>query len=125
MRVPLVTLLGPALLVAGAAAADLPDRAQITALSKTFLRDSAELPMDVRVRTMVIDAKGKTKRDAQSKVEFIFRGYNAGTEKYSFRSTAGFMSLRILHDSVAGNFAAINAFSRLTPHGTDPSEVTI
>src|SRR5207244_754185 len=56
---------------------------------------------------------------------FVFRGYNARTENYSFRSTAGFMSLRILHDSVAGNIAVINAFSRLTPHGSKPADVTI
>jgi hypothetical protein len=126
MQAPFVYLLWSTLLVAGAAAADdLPERGQITALSKTFLRDSAELPMDVLVKTVVTDAKGKTKRDAHSNVQFVFRGYNAGTEKYSFRSTAGFMSLRILHDSMAGNFAAINAFSRLTPHGSNPAEMTI
>jgi len=126
MKALLVCLLSATLLVAGAAAADdIPDRGQITALSKTFLRDSAELPMDVLVKTVVTDAKGKTKRDARSNVQFVFRGYSAGTEKYSFRSTAGFMSLRILHDSFAGNLAAINAFSRLTPHGSNPAEVTI
>jgi hypothetical protein len=125
MKVLLVCLLGSPLLVAGAAAADLPDRGQITALSKTFLRDSAELPMDVLVKTVVTDATGKKKRDAQSKVQFVFRGYNAATEKYSFRSTAGFMSMRILHDSLAGNFAAINAFSRLTPHDSNSADLTI
>jgi hypothetical protein len=126
MNVPVICLLGSTLSAAGAAsAADLPDRGQITALSKTFLRDSAELPMDVLVKTVVTDAKGKKKRDAQSNVQFVFSGYNAATEKYSFRSTAGFMSLRILHDSIAGNFAAINAFSRLTPHGSNPAEMTI
>src|SRR4051794_26027644 len=125
MKQALVYLLGSMLLIGGAAADDVPDRGQITALSKTFLRDSAELPMDVIVKTVVTDAKGKRKRDAQSNVQFLFRGYNAGAEKYSFRSSAGFMSLRILHDSAAGNFAAINAFSRLTPHGSEPADVTI
>src|SRR5207248_1959916 len=64
-------------------------------------------------------------RDARSNVHFVFRGYNAATEKYSFRSSAGFMSLRILQDSIAGNLAAINAFSRLTPHRSEPADVTI
>jgi hypothetical protein len=125
MKTAFIRLVGPALLAACAAAADLPDRDRITALSKTFLRDSAELPMDVLVKAVVTDAKGKTKRNAKSNVQFVFSGYNAKAETYSFRSTAGFMSLRILHDSIAGNFAVINAFSRLTPHGSNPAEVTI
>jgi hypothetical protein len=125
MKAPFVCLLESALLVACAAAADLPDRGQITALSKTFLRDSTELPMDVLVKTVVTDAKGKTKRDAKSNVQFLFSGYNARTDKYAFRSTSGFMSMRILQDSIAGNFALINAFSRLTLNGSNPAEVTM
>src|SRR5664279_5091509 len=125
MKALLAFLFGSTLLVAGAPAADAPDRSQIAALSRTFLRDSAELPMDVLVKTVVTDAKGRRKRDAHSNVQFLFRGYNAGAQKYSFRSTAGLMSLRILHDSFAGNFAAVDAFSRLTTNGSNPAEVTI
>src|SRR5215831_7731589 len=35
------------------------------------------------------------------------------------------MSMRFLHDSVASNFAVINAFSRLVPRGEKSSEVPI
>jgi hypothetical protein len=104
---------------------ELPDRGQVTALSRTFLRDSSELPMDVVVQTKVTDAKGKKKRDAHSSVQFLFRGYNGQSDKYSFRSTAGLMSIRILHDSVASNFAVVNAFSRIAPHGENPPALTI
>jgi hypothetical protein len=114
-----------ALLASGASGADLPDRSQITGLSKTFLRDSAELPTDVAVKTLVVDAKGKKRRDAQSSVQFPFRGYNAQAERYSFRSAAGLMSRRILNDSVAGNFAVINAFTRLTPNGSALASLSI
>jgi hypothetical protein len=122
MRVPLVVL-GLSAVLSGAAI--LPDRDQLTALSRTFLRDSTELPMDVVVETKVTDSKGKSKRDARSSVQFLFSGYNRQTQRYSFRSTAGFTSLKILHDSFASNFAVINAFSRLLPHDSNPAEVTI
>ena len=114
-----------ALLAGSMPAADVPNRGEITALARTFLRDSAELPMDVQVQTLVTDAKGKKKRDAHSNVRFFFSGFNAKSERYTFRSTAGFMSLRILHDSLAGNFVAINAFTSLAPQSGKPDGVTI
>jgi hypothetical protein len=108
-----------------AAAGSLPDLSQVTALSKTFLRDSAELPMDVAVQTKATDAKGKKKRDAHSRVQFLFKGYNGAAQRYSFQASSGLMGLRILHDSSAPNFAVINAFTGLAPHGADPADVII
>ena len=128
MRVQPILVLAPILLALAprlAGAADPPDRNQVTALSRTFLRDSAELPMDVIVQTKVIDGKGRKKRDAHSSVQFLFRGYRAAADQYSFRSTAGFMSLKLLHDSLASNFVVINAFSRIAPHGPNQPEVAI
>jgi hypothetical protein len=123
MKRPLI-LFAMAPLVA-VAAAQLPDRNQVTALSRTFLRDSTELPMDVAVQTKVTDAKGRKKRDAHSNVQVLFNGYNRQSEGYSFRSKSGFTGFKILHDSLGSNFVVIDAFRRLAPHGTNPADVTI
>jgi hypothetical protein len=97
-----------------------PSREQITALSKTFLRDSAELPMDVAVTAVVTDAAGKQKRNAHSTVRFVFHGYNGETGRWNFRSNSGMFSMRILNESVGGSFAFIDAFARLTPQKDNP-----
>ena len=81
--------------------------------------------MDVAVATVVKNAKGKTIRDAHSNVRFLFRGYNAQSGRFSFRAQAGMMSLRIMHDSVGGNFALIDAFALLAPHPDGLTDVAV
>jgi hypothetical protein len=102
-----------------------PDRNEITALSKSFLRDSAELPMTVAVETVVTNAKGKKVRNTHSTTGFIFRGYNGQTGNASFRMNAGLMSYRIMHDSIAPNFAVINAFTALAPRPGGLNDVLV
>jgi len=114
-------LLGGGVLLAQSA----PDRAEITTLSKSFLRDSAELPMTVAVETVVKNAKGRQVRNAHSTTEFIFRGYNGQTGRSSFKSNAGLMSYRILHDSVGPNFAVLDAFTALAPHPDGLNDVAV
>jgi hypothetical protein len=92
-----------------------PDRSQMTELSKSFLRDSAELPMDVAVTTVVKDATGKQKRNATSTVRLLFRGYNAQAGRWSFRANSGLMARRILYDSMGGHLAIFDAFTAIAP----------
>jgi hypothetical protein len=99
-----------------ASAQPAPDRAEVVALSGTFLRDTAELPMEVDVTVVVTDVKGKQKRNARSKVAFVFRGHNGQTGRFSVRSTTGILSVRGMRDSFAPNLAVINAL-RGSTHG--------
>jgi len=91
------------------------DRSEITKLSKSFLRDSAELPMTVTVETVVTNANGKKVRNTHSTTELVFRGYNGETGRSSFHLNAGLMSYRIMHDSIAPNFAVLDAFTAIAP----------
>ncbi len=75
--------------------------------------------MDVAVSTVVKDSAGKQKRNANSTVRFLFRGYNGESQRWSFRSSSGMFSTRILHDSLGGNFALMDAFTALAPRGAD------
>jgi hypothetical protein len=118
-------LVAAALLSATLYGQSAPDRNEITALSKSFLRDSAELPMTAAVETVVKNAKGKQVRNAHSTTEFIFRGYNGQTGNASFRTNAGLMSYRIMHDSIGPNFAVINAFTALAPQPNGLNDVTV
>jgi hypothetical protein len=92
-----------------------PDRGQMTELSKSFLRDSAELPMDIAVTTVVKDASGKQKRNATSTVRLLFRGYNAQAGRWSFHANSGLMARRILYDSMGGSLAVFDAFTSIAP----------
>jgi hypothetical protein len=116
-----VVLLGGGILFGQTA----PDRTEITALTKSFLRDSAELPMTVAVETVVTNAKGKKVRNTHSMTEFVFRGYNGLTGNASFKSNAGLMSYRILHDSIGPNFAILDAFTALAPHPEGLADVAV
>jgi hypothetical protein len=100
----------------GAAAADGPaDRDRVTAVFKSFLRDSAELPMDVAVTTVVTNAAGRQKRHTQATVHLVFHGYNQQAERFTLRSDTGFFHFRELHDSIAGDFEIFKAFSMVVP----------
>jgi len=124
---PRLLPIAAAVLLAGGilSAQSAPNRDEITKLSKSFLRDSAELPMTVAVETVVTNAKGKKVRNAHSTTEFIFRGYNGQTGNASFRTNAGLMSYRIMHDSIAPNFAVINAFTVLAPQPDGLNDVAV
>jgi len=111
-----------ALLIAGAvwlaqagAGGDPVDPAKVTALFRMFLRDSAELPMDVAVTTLVTDAAGREKRHTQGTVRLLFRGYSQQAERFTMKSQAGLMYRRLLHDSMAGDLAVFKAFMLVAP----------
>jgi hypothetical protein len=91
------------------------DAGRVTALAKMYFRDSAELPMDVAVTTVVTDARGKLKRRSQSSVRFVFRGYNQEAGKFSFRSNSGWFNTRALRESLSGDLAVFAAAMRLAP----------
>ncbi len=100
----------------GQSAASNPiNRAKIATLSKMFLRDSAELPMDVTVTTVITDRAGREKRRSQSSVHFLFHGYNQQAEKFSFDSHSGWFNTGALRDSFSGDLAVFAAFGELAP----------
>jgi hypothetical protein len=114
-------LLGGGILIAQSA----PDRDEITKLSKSFMRDSAELPMTVAVETVVTNAKGKKIRNTHSTTAFIFHGYNGQIGRYTFRTNAGLMSYRIMHDSIGPNFAVLDAFMSIAPRPEGLKDVAV
>jgi len=91
------------------------DPAQATALFKMFLRDSAELPMDVAVTTVVTDAAGRQKRHVQGTIRLLFHGYSQQRERFSFHASAGLMYRRLLNDSMAAELATFKAFAVVSP----------
>ncbi len=90
-----------------------PDR--VMALAKTYFRDSAEVPMDVAVITVVTDKSGKMKRSAQSGVRMIFRGYGLQTRSFNLNGRSGWFNTGALRDSMSGNMAAFAAPLFLMP----------
>jgi hypothetical protein len=104
-----------ALLAGIAPAGEAPDTASVTALFRMFLRDSAELPMDVLVRTVVTDSKGHQKRNTQATIHLLFRGYSEKAERFTFQSRAGLWDRRVMNDSMTGDLAVFGAFSRVMP----------
>jgi len=112
------------LLATPAGAAD-PDLDRITALAKIFFRDSAELPMDVSVNTVVTDPAGKVKRRAQSSVRLLFHGYSQQSGTYRFNSRSGWFSTWALRDSLVGDFATFSAGTFLAPKENAVSHLAI
>lgn len=104
-----------ALLAGVAQAGEVPDAAPVTALFKMFLRDSAELPMDVLVKTVVTDSKGHQKRNTHATIHLLFKGYSEKGQRFTFTSRAGLWDRRVLHDSVTGDLAVFRAFSGVMP----------
>jgi hypothetical protein len=98
-----------------AQAGEAPDAAPLKALFKMFLRDSAELPMDVLVKTVVTDSKGHEKRNTQATIHLLFKGYSEKAQRFTFQSQAGLWDRRVMHDSLTGDFAIFRAFSRVMP----------
>jgi len=81
--------------------------------------------MTVAVETVVTNAKGKKVRNTHSTTEFVFRGYNGETGRYTFRTNAGLMSYRIMHDSIAPNFAVLDAFMSIATQPEGLREVVV
>ncbi|SPE42032.1 exported hypothetical protein [Candidatus Sulfopaludibacter sp. SbA3] len=88
---------------------------RVTALAKTYFRDSAEVPMSVVVTTVVTDGAGKVKHQGQSTVRMVFHGYNQASGKWSFRGNSGWFNTGALRDSISGEFAAFYAAGFLLP----------
>ena len=106
------------LLSAGEATLD-----QITALAKVYLRDSAEVPMNVAVTVMVKDRAGKIKHQNQLSTSMVFRGYSLNTGKFSIVATKNGMTPLGLHDSLPGDLAAFVAATRLFKLGDAQVEI--
>jgi hypothetical protein len=95
---------------------------QVTALAKTYFRDSAEVPMSVAVNTVVTDKAGKVTYRGQSTVSMVFHGYNQSSGHWSFRGNSGWFNTGALRDSVSGEIGAFMAASLLTPQKDDKRE---
>ncbi|HXS94032.1 MAG TPA: hypothetical protein VN736_05460 [Candidatus Limnocylindrales bacterium] len=113
--------------LAAAAVAQTPPeiRARVEALSKTVLRDSAELPMDVAVTREITDAAGKIKSRATSHVKFLFHGFNPRNDTFKMNASAGLMSRRLMYDSMAGDVAFFVALSNLAPRQGDENRFDV
>ena len=112
--IPLVVLLGE-LLGARPLPADEIKMEQVTALAKTYFRDSAEIPMDVAVTTTVTDKAGRPKQKAQGTVHMIFSGYNQQADRFTVHANSGIFSYGALRDSMTGNMAVFVAAIFLAP----------
>ena len=92
--------------------AQAPDVDRITRVAKNFFRDSAELPMEVSVTTVVKGPSGKTKRNKQATIHMLFHGY-AQSGHFQVSSRAGIMDRSAMFESMSGDFAAFAAGSLL------------
>lgn len=92
-------------------AADVPEVKidRIVALAKTYFRDSAEIPMDIAVTTIVTDKSGKPRQRAQSSVRMVFNGYNQQSGRLSLHANSGWFNTGALRDSMSGSMAAFVA----------------
>jgi hypothetical protein len=79
---------------------------QIKALTKVYLRDSAEVPLNVAVTTVVTDVSGKQKHQGHLTASMIFRGYSLQSGKFSVQATKGGLTPFGLQDSLGGDLAA-------------------
>ena len=125
MRSGRLAALASAAVLACAAPASPVDRDAVAALFKLFLRDSAELPMDVQVTTVVTNAKGREIRRKHTSVRLLFRGYNQRSGNFSLTSNGSFFHMRELHDSLAPDFAIFKAFSLAVPGKDGPPKLEV
>ena len=98
---------------------------RITALAKTYFRDSAEVPMSVVVTTVVTDAAGKEKHRGQSTVSMVFNGYSQESGKFSLRASSGILNTGALRDSMSGDLAAFYAGFFLVPKKESPRTIEV
>jgi len=92
---------------------------RVQSLAKAYFRDSAEVPMNVEVSTVVTDPAGKTKHSARSAVQMLFHGYSLQGHKFNLKGNSGWFNTWALRDSIPGDLAAFWAPLFLTP-GWDP-----
>jgi hypothetical protein len=89
--------------------------ARVTAMAKTYFRDSAEVPMTVSVGTVVTDSTGRMKHQGQSTVRLIFHGYNQSSGHFSLRGDSGWFNTGALRDSIVGDVTAFMAAAMISP----------
>jgi hypothetical protein len=88
---------------------------RVTALAKTYFRDSAEVPMAVTVTSVATDARGRVKHRRVSQATMVFHGYSQKAGKFSLRATSGIFSAGGMRDSMSGDVAAFFAAMFLVP----------
>jgi hypothetical protein len=86
---------------------------QIQALAKVYLRDSAEVPMNVDVTTVVTDSTGKVKHRGHLTAGMVFHGYNIGSGKFSLYANKGGLTPFGLGHSLSGGLATFFAGSAI------------
>jgi hypothetical protein len=123
MRMSAMLLAGMICLAQAGTAGEPVDREKVAGLFKLFLRDSAELPMDVAVTTVVTNAKGREIRRKHTTTRLLFRGYSQQAEKFTLTANGSFFHLRELHDSMAPDFAIFKAFSMAVPGKDGPPKL--
>jgi hypothetical protein len=123
MRTGVVLLAGMACLSHAAAAGERVDREKVAGLFKMFLRDSAELPMDVSATTVVTDAKGRETRRKHTVAHLLFKGYNERSGNFAATLHGNFFQMRTLYDSMAPVFALFKAFSLAVPGQDGPPKL--
>jgi hypothetical protein len=74
---------------------------QIKTLAKVYLRDSAEVPMNVDVTTVVKDMAGKMKHQSHLTASMVFRGYSLQSGKFSVQATKSGLTPFGLQDSLS------------------------
>src|SRR5437016_6384489 len=82
---------------------------RLSKAAKVYFRDTAELPMNIAVTTVVTDAAGKLKRQSQGSVDFLFHGYNPRSDKGTFTVSAGIFKRGAMKESMGGNNAVVFA----------------
>jgi len=90
------------------ASAQTPDMQQITALAKTYFRDSAELPMNVSFTKKITRPDGTLQRQRHANLTMLFHGYrqNGGM---TVSATGGIFQRGVTLDSMSADFAAFAA----------------
>ena len=97
---------------------------RLTALAKTYFRDSAEIPMTVAITAIATDNNGKVKHQSQTTAGMVFRGYNLESGKFSLRANASMMHPGALGDSLPGDLAAFMAGGILLRKKDSAIEIT-
>jgi hypothetical protein len=115
-RLTIVTAILCAGFPAAACAQDVPHlrTAEVIALAKVYFRDSAEVPMDVAVTSVVTDRAGKSKR-RESTVQMVFSGYSLEAGRFRLNGNSGLFNTGALRDSMSGNMASFVAPLFITP----------
>jgi hypothetical protein len=96
---------------------------QIQTLAKVYLRDSAEVPMNVEVTTVVMDAKGKLTHRSHLTETTVFRGYSQGTGSFSMRANKQGLTPFGRWEAMSGEVAAFMSGAILFKKGNPVIEI--